>query len=110
MNKIIAATAITIAASVAQAHDVYGPLGQNNPEVFDEHRTISTPTMQTGRDSAVNIYGGIASGNPELYLWGQQAGSPAAKTLTDRSPMPRASPSRDRSARADSRGSSRRPG
>jgi hypothetical protein len=84
MNKIIAATAITIAASVAQAHDVYGPLGQNNPEVFDEHRTISTPTMQTGRDSAVNIYGGIASGNPELYLWGQQAGSP----VTDVEPGP----------------------
>ncbi|SDW76740.1 hypothetical protein [Thiocapsa roseopersicina] len=79
MNRIIAATAITFVAAVAHAHDVYGPLGQDNPEVFDEHRTIGTPTMQTGMDSTAYIFGELAPGNPELYPWGGQARSPVTE-------------------------------
>lgn len=65
MKTLSLATAITLAAAGASAHDVYRGLAKGSPDLNDQHPPVLG--VQPGVGTATDIYGPLADGNPDLF-------------------------------------------
>jgi hypothetical protein len=73
MKTLILASAVTLAAAGASAHDVYGGLAEGNPDLFDQHPEVLG--VQPGVGTVTDIYNGLADGNRDLFQRRESTGS-----------------------------------